>query len=150
MLPASTEAGLDIIPDLVYNLPMREKRKKHNEKEKEFDPTGSGDIFRDFGFSDQESAALKIKACFFRKLQAALKESACTQTELAIKLRIPQPKVSDIINGKMAGFSVERIVNLLIKLDYVIGLDAKPAAKGARGCVVDLAEERNRSNLIEA
>ena len=126
-------------------------KKKHNEKEDEFNPTGSGDIFRDFGFSEQESAALNIKACFFRKLQAALKESACTQTELATKLRIPQPKVSDIINGKMAGFSVERIVNLLIKLDYVIGLDARPAAKGARGCVVDLAEKRGRkSDLIEA
>ena len=90
-------------------------------------------------------------ACSLRKKQAALKESPCTQTELATKLRIPQPKVSDIINGKMAGFSVERIVNLLLKLDYVIGLDARPAAKGARGCVVDLAEKRDKkSELIEA
>ena len=125
---------------------MNNKQKKM-EVEEEFNPTGSGDIFRDFGFSEQESAALNIKACFFRKLQAALKESGCTQTELATRLRIPQPKVSDIINGKMAGFSVERIVNLLLKLNYVIGLDARPAAKGAHGRVVDLTDKKRDKNL---
>lgn len=123
---------------------MNTKQKKGEQ----FNPTGTGDIFRDFGFSEQESARLNIKACFFRKLQAALKASDCNQTELANKLRIPQPKVSDIINGKMAGFSVERIVNLLLKMDYVIELDARPAAKGARGCVVDLAEKRTLSRGV--
>jgi predicted XRE-type DNA-binding protein len=123
---------------------MNSKQKK----EEEFNPTGSGDIFRDLGFSEQESAALNIKACFFRKLQEALKESDCTQTELAAKLRIPQPKVSDIINGKMAGFSVERIVNLLLRLNYVIGLDAHPAPQGAHGGVVDLAEKRDKDCVL--
>lgn len=117
-------------------------------KKEEFNPKGSGDIFRDFGFSEQESAALNIKACFFRKLQEALKESNCTQVELAAKLRIAQPKVSDIINGKMAGFSVERIVNLLLRLNYVIGLDAHPAPAGARGGVIDLAEKRDKDSLV--
>ncbi|CAN5176654.1 hypothetical protein BH11CYA1_BH11CYA1_45800 [soil metagenome] len=117
-------------------------------KEEEFKPSGSGDIFRDFGFSEQESAALNIKACFFRKLQEALKESNCTQVELAAKLRIAQPKVSDIINGKMAGFSVERIVNLLLRLNYVIELDAHPAPAGTSGGVVDLAAKRDRDSLV--
>lgn len=122
--------------------------KSKQKRSEEFNPTGSGDIFRDLGFSEQESAALNIKACFFRKLQAALKDSGCTQTELAAKLRIAQPKVSDIINGKMAGFSVERIVNLLLRLNYVIGLDAHPAPNGARGCVVDLAEKRHNDCAV--
>lgn len=120
---------------------MKNKQKKVDE----FNPSGSGDIFRDFGFSEQESVALNIKACFFRKLQEALQKSDCTQIELAAKLRIPQPKVSDIMNGKMAGFSVERIVNLLLRLNFVIGLDAHPAPEGTLGGVVDLTEKRERS-----
>lgn len=116
--------------------------------EEEFNPSGSGDIFKDFGFSDREAAALNIKACFFRKLQTALKESDCTQLELATKLRLPQPKVSDIINGKMTGFSVERIVNLLLRLNYVIELDAHPAPEGSRGGVVDLAEKREKECVL--
>lgn len=110
-------------------------------EDEELNPTGSGDIFRDLGFSEQESVALNIKACFFRKLQTALRDSNCTQLELATKLRLPQPKVSDIINGKMAGFSVERIVKLLLRMNYVIGLDARPAPAGTRGCVIDLTEK---------
>ncbi len=110
----------------------------------EFNPSGSGDIFKDLGFSEQESASLNIKACFFRKLQEALKMSPCTQVEMAVKLGIPQPKVSDIMNGKMAGFSAERIVNLLLRLNYVIELDARPAPEGTVGGVVDLAETRDK------
>jgi predicted XRE-type DNA-binding protein len=131
---------------------MEERTKAMNngkqKKEEEFNPSGSGDIFKDFGFSEQESAALNIKACLFRKLQAALKESVCIQSELAIKLKLPQPKISDIINGKMAGFSVERIVSLLIKMDYVIRLDVQPAAKGSHGCVLDLAEKHNKKGEL--
>jgi predicted XRE-type DNA-binding protein len=127
---------------------MNKKRK--DEIEEEFNPTGSGDIFIDFGFSEQQSAALNIKACLFRKLQTALKTANSTQTELASKLKLPQPKVSDIINGKMAGFSVERIATLLLRLNYVIGVDAEPAAKGVRGHVVDLEEKRGKDRkLIE-
>src|ERR1700691_4312593 len=86
--------------------------------------TGSGDIFKDFEFSDEESAALSIKACLFRTLQKALKETSATQTELAERLGVPQPKISNILKGKMAGFSVERLANYLLKLNYEICLDA--------------------------
>jgi predicted XRE-type DNA-binding protein len=98
---------------------------------------GSGDIFKDFGFSDEEAAALTIKSSLFRTLQKALKERAGTQTELAELLGVPQPKISDILNGKMAGFSVERVANYLLKLNYEIYLDAHPAAKGSSGRVID-------------
>jgi hypothetical protein len=48
----------------------------------------------------------------------------------------------------MAGLSVERIVNLLLRLNYVIELDAHPAPAGASGCVVDLAVRRDRDCLV--
>lgn len=110
---------------------------KQKDENEEIFSTGSGDIFQDFGFSAEESAALSIKACLFRALQGGLQKAAGTQTELATRLRLPQPKISDILNGKMAGLSVERIVNLLLKLDYEICLDAHPAPKGVPGRVVD-------------
>jgi predicted XRE-type DNA-binding protein len=95
--------------------------------------TGSGDIFKDFGFSDIESAALAMKAYLFRTLQKALKERNEKQVELAKLLDVPQPKISDILSGKMSGFSVERITNYLMKLDYEIRLDAHPVVTGVVG-----------------
>jgi predicted XRE-type DNA-binding protein len=114
-----------------------------------FSPVGSGDIFKDFGFSEEESAALTIKACLFRKLQTALKEQPGTQMELGGKLNIPQSKISDILSGKMAGYSVERIVNLLQKLNYEISVDAHPAPAGTCARVVDLAEKKEVSKNIK-
>ena len=107
---------------------------------------GSGDIFKDFGFSDEESAALSIKACLFRTLQKALKETAGTQAELALRLDVPQPKISDILKGKMAGFSVERIANYLLKLNYEICVDAHPATAGSTGRVIDRSKKKLLAN----
>ena len=102
--------------------------------------TGSGNIFLDLGFSEEDAAALTLKSSLFGTLQAALKSTPGTQTEIADRLGIPQPKVSDILKGKMAGFSIERITNLLLKLDYEICLDAHPAPPGCRGRVIDRAD----------
>ncbi len=99
--------------------------------------TGSGDIFKDFGFSDEEAAALTIKASLFRTLQKVLKESGKPQKDLADKLGVPQPRISDILNGKMTGFSVERLAGYLLKLDYNICLDAQPAPSGTPGRVIE-------------
>lgn len=103
---------------------------------------GSGDIFKDLGFTDEEAAALTLKASLFRTLQKALRETAATQMELAQRLGVPQPKISDILNGKMAGFSVERVANYLLKLNYEICVDVHPAPEGSSGRVID------RSNLL--
>lgn len=101
-------------------------------KEKIF-TTGSGNIFIDLRFSEEEAAELSIKACLFRKLQQALTERELSQAELAQKLIIKQPHVSEILNGKMSGFSTERIAKYLLRLNYDICLDAHPAPSGSRG-----------------
>ncbi len=108
--------------------------------EEETFKTGTGNIFRDFGFSAEEATALTIKASLFRTLQKALKEAPGTQTEVAARIGAPQPKVSDILNGRMAGFSLERLVNYLLRLDYEICFDAHPAPVGATGRVIDRSE----------
>ncbi|MBS1998271.1 MAG: XRE family transcriptional regulator [Cyanobacteria bacterium SZAS LIN-2] len=74
----------------------------------------------------------------FRSLQKALKETGKTQTELSKILAIPQPKISDILNGKIAGFSVERLAQLLIRLNYEICVDIHPAPSGCDGRIVML------------
>jgi len=98
---------------------------------------GSGDVFTDLGFSKEESIELTMKASLFRTLQKALVEIKGTQAEKAALLEIPQPKISDILNGKMSGFSVERIGSFLVKLNYEVHIGACPAPSGMSGRVVD-------------
>jgi predicted XRE-type DNA-binding protein len=94
---------------------------------------GSGNIFIDLGFSEEEAVELSIKACLFRNLQQALKKSKLNQAELAKKLGIKQPHVSELLNGKMSGFSTERVAKYLLRLNYNICLDARPASPGSNG-----------------
>lgn len=108
---------------------------------------GSGDVFADLGFSPEKAAELSIKASLFRVLQQALTNMAGTQAEIAARLGVPQPKVSDILKGKMSGFSVERIANYLLKLDYEICLDAHPAPYGSQGRVIDRSRHSARSGV---
>lgn len=104
-------------------------------KEKPF-TTGSGNVFKDLGFSDEEAAELTIKSLLFDALQKALLEAGKTQSELAKIIGAPQPKVSDIMKGKISGFSVERIANYLLKMNYNIIIDVEPAEKGKMAEVI--------------
>ena len=44
----------------------------------------------------------------------------------------------------MSGFSVERLANYLLKLNYEICLDAHPAPAGSSGRVIDRTEQAIR------
>lgn len=96
--------------------------------------TGSGNVFLDLGFSEEEAAELTIKSYLFDILQKALDERLETkrQDEVAKELGVDQPIVSKILNDKMAGFSVERIATLLLRLNYDICLAARPCVDTSR------------------
>jgi predicted XRE-type DNA-binding protein len=91
--------------------------------------TGSGNIFVDLGFSEEEAAHLTMKSYLFDVLQAALRKELETrkQDEVAQIMGADQPIISKILNDKMAGFSVERITTYLTRLHYDIYLKAQPA-----------------------
>jgi predicted XRE-type DNA-binding protein len=104
--------------------------------------TGSGNVFVDLGFSEEEAAELTIKSCLFSILQNAVDKAlqTSTQAELADRLGVDQPIVSKIINDRMSGFSVERIANYLLRLHYDICLEAHPAPAERLGRVLTAKE----------
>ena len=76
---------------------------------------GSRNVFADLGFPDAAERQAKLRlACALNEL---LDERKLPQAEAAKVLGISQPKVSALRNYKLAGFSVERLMNLLTALD---------------------------------
>ena len=65
-------------------------------------------VFEDIGFSPQEAAALKLKADLNTKIVKAA--AGYTQQELQSKLGTSQPRVSDLLRGKIAKFSLDTLV----------------------------------------
>ena len=78
-----------------------------------------GDVLDDLGFSPEQATALKFKAELYQAiLKCARKYS---QKELQGILREPQPRVSELLNGKIASKSVDKLLIYAGRL----GIEAK-------------------------
>jgi predicted XRE-type DNA-binding protein len=86
---------------------------------------GSGNVFADLGFG-QEAGELQTKAALTHQIYVRIKQLDLTQTEAAERLNLAQPDVSKIKNGKVTGFSVERLIALLNALDVDVEIVLKP------------------------
>lgn len=93
---------------------------------------GSGNIFRDLGFSEERSAELILKSSLLQALQDTIRSRAWKQVETAARLGIDQAKVSKLLAGQMAGFSVERLVHFLSLLGQDVEVTVRRAPRGQR------------------
>ena len=91
---------------------------------------GSGNVFRDLGFSEEKSAELILKSSLLQALQETIKDRNWKQVEAAARLGIDQAKVSKLLAGQMAGFSIERLVNFLSLLGQDVEVTVRKAPRG--------------------
>lgn len=92
----------------------------------------SGNIFRDLAFSDEKSAELILKSNLLQAVQDAIKSRGWKQVEAAAQLEIDQAKVSKLLAGQMAGFSIERLVHFLSLLGQDVVVTVRQASRGRR------------------
>src|SRR5271156_7123324 len=79
----------------------------------------NGSVLDDLGFSPEQTSALKFKAELYQAiLKGARKYS---QKQLQIILAEPQPRVSELLNGKIANKSVDKLLYYAGRL----GIEAK-------------------------
>jgi predicted XRE-type DNA-binding protein len=78
-----------------------------------------GNVLDDLGFSPQEAAALKFKAELYHAILKCAKKYS--QKELQIILGEPQPRISELLNGKIAKKSVDKLLHYAGRL----GIEAK-------------------------
>ena len=98
---------------------------------------GSGNVFADLKFPDAAERQAKLRLAY--ALNQAVDGRKLSQADAAKVLGVTQPKVSALRHYKLAGFSVERLMNLLTALDQdvEIVIRRKPRSrKGGRISVV--------------
>jgi predicted XRE-type DNA-binding protein len=76
----------------------------------------SGNVFADLGLPEAEDRLLKAQLAL--KVQQLIEQKGMTQTEIAPLLGLDQPKVSNLMRGRLAGFSVERLFGILNRLGH--------------------------------
>jgi predicted XRE-type DNA-binding protein len=76
----------------------------------------SGNVFRDLGFPEEEAEHLRVRADLLIQIQKALEARGLKQSEAAKLLGVTQPRVSDLVRGRLDLFSVDSLIDLLAKL----------------------------------
>jgi predicted XRE-type DNA-binding protein len=98
---------------------------------------GTGNVFADLGFPDAVERQAKLRLAY--ALNQVLEARKLSQADAAKMLRVTQPKISALRHYKLAGFSVERLMNLLTTVDQDVEIIVrqKPRSrKAARISVV--------------
>jgi len=92
---------------------------------------GTGNVFADLGFPDAAERQAKLRLAY--ALNQVLDGRKLSQADAAKVLGVTQPKVSALRHYKLAGFSVERLMNLLTALDQdvEIVIRRKPRSRKA-------------------
>jgi predicted XRE-type DNA-binding protein len=88
---------------------------------------GSGNVYKDLGFEHPEEELAKSRLASM--IYDIIEERRLTQVEAARILGIDQPKVSSLKNGRLGGFSYERLFSFLRKLDRDIEIVVRERSK---------------------
>ncbi len=90
---------------------------------------GSSNVFADLGHPRPAEALAKAELA--RKIGAIIERRGLTQAVAAEILEVDQPKVSALTRGRLAGFSLDRLVRFLVLLGSDVKIVVKPRASGA-------------------
>ncbi len=89
----------------------------------------SGNVFRDLGFSREEAENLKIRTDLMIRLSKLIETRGLTQARAAEVFGVPQPRVSDLVRGKIDRFSIDTLVAMLghagVRVQIVVGRTSK-------------------------
>jgi len=86
------------------------------------------DVFSDLGFNAAEAENLRIRSAMMRALVAFIRKNELTQARAAKAFGISQPRISDLIRGKIHLFSIDNLVILLAAAGLRVDLKIKKAA----------------------
>jgi predicted XRE-type DNA-binding protein len=98
----------------------------------------SGNVFEDLGFPDAEERLAKAQLA--RIIRSTIHERKWTQRKAASMLGVTPPDVSDLMRGKLARFSQERLERFLNALDLEVRIQVgpRPGWKTHAGVTVEL------------
>lgn len=85
----------------------------------------SGNVFRDLGIPAEEATNLKLRSDLMIRLSKLIDAGGLTQARAATLFGVTQPRVSDLVRGKIHRFSIDTLVAMLghagVEVRIVVG-----------------------------
>lgn len=91
----------------------------------------TGNVFTDLGFPKEEAAHLLIRADLMIQVKKLIEERRLTQKSAAEVLGVTQPRISDLVRGRIDLFSIDTLVEMLSRMGVAVTLKTKRRARVA-------------------
>ena len=85
---------------------------------------GTGNVFADLGLADAGERQTKTRLAL--ALNRIIKDQALKQVDAARLLGVPQPKISALVNYRLDGFSVEKLMEFIVALGRDVEIIVRP------------------------
>jgi len=80
----------------------------------------SGNVFEDLGFDREEAEHLRIRSALMATLRKLIESKRMTQAQAATLFGVTQPRVSDLVRGKIDLFSIDMLVDMLARAGFQV------------------------------
>lgn len=90
-----------------------------------------GNVFEDLGFATREAQGLLVRSDLMIQVLKIIKDRKLTQVQAARLFGVTQPRVSDLVRGKIALFSIDSLISMLscagVRVKLVVGSSRRKA-----------------------
>jgi predicted XRE-type DNA-binding protein len=73
----------------------------------------SGNVFRDLGFGPEEAEHLRLRSALVAVVRQLIADRHLTQAKAASLFGVTQPRMSDLVRGKIERFSIDGLIEML-------------------------------------
>lgn len=102
-----------------------------------------GDVLDDLGFSRSEATAMKVKADLLDAILQVVRKNGYSQRQLTEILGEYQPSISNLLQGKIAQVSIEKLLQYSDRLSLRACLTVRSSSRaGVRKPVVTVQSKR--------
>ena len=88
----------------------------------------SGNVFADLGFRPKDAEHLRIRSALMATVRKLIDDRGLTQTKAAALFGVSQPRVSDLVRGRIELFSVDTLIEMLARVGVRVELVVRGAA----------------------
>ena len=86
----------------------------------------SGNVFRDLGFDEEEAAHFEVRSTLMFTIRKLIQDRGLTQAKAAVLLGVTQPRISDLVRGRIDLFSIDGLVDMLARAGIKVDVTVSP------------------------
>ncbi len=88
-------------------------------------------VWESLADSPEEAANMTMRSQLLLAVSDAVKAWDLPQSQAATRLGINQPRLNDLLRGRISKFSLDALVNLTVRADLVVHLDVTDRKQAA-------------------